>query len=183
MSLKTKSFMEFKLRQSYFQNEAFALEDRLADNKRKMGSLRDRLYQINNFNDDIFDILEKSLSYLKETVDPYLREVDCPVCGDSHERKALLGKIERKLTQGSKKVKELKKKLFLENQNAVRIIDHYQIEERGLKDDLTRRINRLKNLMINNSFMRIKNTEELEKRYLSFWKEKIAWQLSLINII
>jgi len=121
MSLKTKSFMEFKLRQSYFQNEAFAFEDRLADTKRKMDSLRDRLYQINNFNDDIFDILEKSLSYLKETGDPYLREVDCPVCGDSHEREALLGKIERKLTQGSKKVKELKKKLFLENQKEEKI--------------------------------------------------------------
>ena len=222
MSLKTKSFMEFKLRQSYFQNEAFAFEDRLADTKRKMDSLRDRLYQINNFNDDIFDILEKSLSYLKETGDPYLREVDCPVCGDSHERKALLRKIEKKLTQGSKTVKELKKKLFLENQkedtikaelqelsdqfaetvdkmiseletekesftikmsvtqdrilkveneikvlrsklneldylnqNAVRIIDHFQIEEPGLKDNLARRINRLKNLMI-------KNTEELK---------------------
>jgi DNA repair exonuclease SbcCD ATPase subunit len=172
MSLKTKSFMEFKLRQSYFQNEAFALEDRLADNKRKMGSLRDRLYQINNFNDDIFDILEKSLSYLKETVDPYLREVDCPVCGDSHERKALLGKIERKLTQGSKKVKELKKKLFLENQNAVRIIDHYQIEERGLKDNLARRIKMLKNLMINNSFLEIKNTEELKKEISELLERK-----------
>ena len=219
MSSKTKSFMEFKLRQSYFQNEAFALEDRLADKKRNRDSLRDRLYQINNFNDDI---LEKSLSYLKETGDPYLREVDCPVCGDSHERKALLRKIEKKLTQGSKTVKELKKKLFLENQkedtikaelqelsdqfaetvdkmiseletekesftikmsvtqdrilkveneikvlrsklneldylnqNAVRIIDHFQIEEPGLKDNLARRINRLKNLMI-------KNTEELK---------------------
>ncbi|SDH60860.1 hypothetical protein [Halanaerobium congolense] len=59
MSLKTKSIMEFKFKQSYFQNEAFALEDRLADSKRNMDSLRDRLYQINNFNDDIFDILEK----------------------------------------------------------------------------------------------------------------------------
>gem|GEM_PF-1561639 len=230
MGLKNKSFMEFKLRQSYFQNEAFALEDSLADTKRKMDSLRDKLYQINNFNDDIFDILEKSLSYLKETGDPYLREVDCPVCGDSHERKALLGKIEKKLTQGSKKVKEFKKKLFLENQkedtikaelqelsdefsealdkmlfeleaekdsftkamsatintiskveneikvlhsklneldylnqNAVRIIDHYQIEERGLKNNLALRISRLESLMSNNSFLQIKSTEELEK--------------------
>ena len=44
------------------------------------------------------------------------------------------------------------------NQNAVKIIDHYQIEERGLKDNLARRIKRLKNLMINNSFLQIKNT-------------------------
>lgn len=251
MSLKTKSFMEFKLRQSYFQNEAFALEDRLADSKRNMDSLRDRLYQINNFNDDIFDILEKSFSYLKETGDPYLREVDCPVCGDSHKRKALLGKIERKLTQGSKKVKELKKKLFLENQkeekikdelqelsdqfaeavdkmiseleaekesftikmsvtkdrilkaeneikmlqsklneldylnqNAVRIIDHYQIEERELKDNLARRINRLKNLMINNSFLQIKNTEELEKEISKLLerKDNLAAEFNKYNL-
>ena len=248
MSSKTKSFMEFKLRQSYFQNEAFALEDRLADKKRNRDSLRDRLYQINNFNDDI---LEKSLSYLKETGDPYLREVDCPVCGDSHERKALLGKIERKLTQGSKKVKELKRKLFLENQkeekikaelqelsdqfaeavdkmiseleaekesftikmsvtkdrilkveneikllrsklneldylnqNAVRIIDHYQIEERGLKDNLARRINRLKNLMINNSFLEIKNIEGLKKAISDLLerKDSLAAEFNKYNL-
>jgi len=116
MSLKTRSFMEFKLRQSYFQNEAFALEDRLADIKQNMDSLLDKLYQINNFSDDIFDILEKSLFYLKEPGDPYLSKVDCPVCGDSHEREALLEKIEKKLTQGSNRIKELKKKLFLDNQ-------------------------------------------------------------------
>ncbi len=251
MSLKTKSIMEFKFKQSYFQNEAFALEDRLADSKRNMDSLRDKLYQINNFNDDIFDILEKSLSYLKETGNPYLREVDCPVCGDSHERKALLGKIERKLTQGSKKVKELKKKLFLENQkeekikaelqelsdqfaeavdkmiseleaekesftikmsvtkdrilkveneikllqsklneldylnqNAVRIIDHYQIEERGLKDNLARRINRLKNLMINNSFLEIKNIEGLKKAISDLLerKDSLAAEFNKYNL-
>jgi hypothetical protein len=58
------------------------------------------------------------------------------------------------------------------NQNAVRIIDYYQIEERGLKDNLARRISRLESLMINNSFLEIKNTEDLEKE-----KVKICWQI------
>lgn len=93
INLKTKSFMEFKLRQSYFQNEIKVLWSKLNE-----------------------------LDYL--------------------------------------------------NQNAVRIIDYYQIEERGLKDNLARRISRLESLMINNSFLEIKNTEDLEKEISELLERK-----------
>ena len=70
------------------------------------------------------------------------------------------------------------------NQNAVRIIDHYQIEERELKDNLARRIKRLKNLMVNNSFLEIKNTEELKTEISELLerKDNLAAEFNKYNL-
>ena len=110
--------------------------------------------------DEFSEALDKMLSELEAEKDSFTEAMSATI--------NTISKVENEIKVLQSKLNELD---YL-NQNAVRIIDHYQIEERGLKDNLARRINRLKNLMINNSFLQIKNTEELEKEISELLERK-----------